>query len=175
MSRGGSRRIGFFGSHRSERGLELLPDLVHRLADRGFEVVLQDSEGRFATAAGPRVSVLGLLPDLAPAMAACDLIVWPSQAQFYQRRQSGILSEALAGGIPVVAPACCRSAELTASFDCGVFFHEYNTEAILQAIAGAEADYERLDANAAAAARVWQRTEGIERTAAAVLQLVAAP
>ena len=129
------RRIGFFGHQRPARGLDFLPPLVSVLLDRGFEVVVQDSGGAISRwGDSPQLSVLPFVSDFSANIARCDLVIWHSRIEFYQLAYSGIVSECIASGVPVILPAGCLPADVAARFGAGVFFHEFSKEAILEAL-----------------------------------------
>ena len=160
------RRIGFFGHQRTSRGLDFLPELVREFLDRGFEVVVQDS-GSAITRKGesPRLAVLPFVSDLPANIALCDLVIWHSRVEVYLRAYSGIVSECIATGVPVVLPTGCLPADVAGRFGAGVFFHEYSKEAILEAVHRAQQDYPAVAARARAAATKWHAENGTDRLA----------
>lgn len=159
-------RIGFFGRQREERGLSLIPSLVKALLARGYEVVVQDSGGSVGTSnTHPKLRVLPFVPDFGAEIAACDLVVWPSHAEPYVQRYSGVVAETIASGVPVAVPSGCLPAALAARFGCPLFFHEHSVASILEAIDEAAADYPAFAARALAAADAWHRVNGTARLA----------
>ena len=160
------RVIGFFGHQRTQRGAELLPLLVTRLLERGYEVVLQDSGGRIrAEQQHPRLHVLPFVEDLPAAMSKCDLVVWPSRWQDYTVQCSGIVSECIASGVPVLLPSGCLPAELALRMGCGALFHEHTGDAILAAVEDAARHHAARVRAARAAADRWNRDHGTMRFA----------
>ena len=118
-------RILYLGGARLEKGFHRLPQLVRALTDdrdrqRCFEFYFQahkdaPCEERELTAAraelerlAPRGVTLFTDP-LSPAaygelLAMGDAVVLPYDARSYAARSSGVFAEALAAGIPIVAP-----------------------------------------------------------------------
>lgn len=106
------RRIGFFGHQRAARGSDLLDELIDGLLARGLEVVLHDSSGKSGEAGlGDRVRVLDFVEDFAAEIARCDAVIWPSRPQAYALTFSGVVSECVASGVPVVMPSGCLPAD----------------------------------------------------------------
>lgn len=156
--------IGFFGHQRDRRGLALLPELISALLGEGYEVVFQDSgAGDLHLAEHPRLLRLPYIEDFAEAIARCDLIVWPSRPTAYRQSWSGVVSEAVASGVPVVAPEGCLPSELLTRMGCGVLFSAYNAEAVLAAVRRAAAAFPELRAQARQAAVAWRAQHGVDR------------
>jgi glycosyltransferase involved in cell wall biosynthesis len=157
-------RIGFFGHQRAARGLGLLPQVVSDLLERGFEVVVQDS-GHSIVRRGdnPRLIVLPFVPDFPAHIARCDLVIWPSRIQAYQQSFSGIVSECIATGVPVILPSGCLPANLAARFGAGIFFHEFSRGAILEAVDEVQQAYPAVAARARAAKTKWHAENGTDR------------
>ena len=110
----------FAGGARSEKGYDLLPDLVAALkgrarftihsgtVDGASDPVVQQAHRRLRRLAGPDVVLLTrpLEPDdYAEVLRSADLVLLPYDAEAYGPRSSGILAEARALGIPAIVPA----------------------------------------------------------------------
>ena len=161
------RRIGFFGHQRNKRGIKLLPILVKALLAQGFEVIVQDSgNNTLALPKHPKLIRLPYIEYFADAIADCDLVVWPSEPEAYRHCWSGVISESIATGVPVVAAANCLPGNLVADYGCGTVFDTATPQCILAAIAQAVKAYPQLLDNAQDAAADWQAHHGTERLAA---------
>ena len=79
---------------------------------------------------------------------------------------SGVLSECVATGVPVIAPSGCLPAEGLARLGCGTFFHELSLAGILDAVDEAAQDFPALVARARAAVLLWHAGNGTNRLAA---------
>ncbi len=164
-------RIGFFGHQRGERGGNLIPDIAAALLQRGFKLTLQDSSARLKMKRDhPDVAVLGFVDDFPRALAACDLIVWPSDPQYYAARSSGVVWEAIASGRPLVVPSLCLPAQIALHAGAAAFFHQPTARSVLRGIDEAIATYPALARRATEQARRWQATEGTARLAAALVR-----
>lgn len=161
------QRIGFLGHQRNKRGIQLLPTLVTALLAQGFDVIVQDSgDSDLVLPSHPRLTRLPYIEHFADAIADCDLVVWPSQPEAYQHCWSGVISESIASGVPVVAAANCLPGNLVADYGCGTLFDTATPQCILAAIAQAVQAYPQLLDNAQDAAADWQAHHGTERLAA---------
>ncbi|MDD2663737.1 MAG: glycosyltransferase [Dechloromonas sp.] len=160
------KRIGFFGHQRLDRGIDLVPGLVNALLDRGFEIVLQDSSQTLrGKVDDPRLEILPFIDDFPALVARCDAVIWPSRWEAYQQNCSGVVSECIATGVPVILPAGCLPAEVAARFNCGIFFCDYSSEAILEAVDALTAGFATAWAAAQAARQAWRAENGTERLA----------
>lgn len=160
-------RIGFFGHQRRQRGLDLLPQIVDAMLGQGFEVVLQDSGGAIERGQPhPGLTVLPFVADFAREIARCDLVVCPSPWDAYVMNPSGVASECIASGVPVVLPSGCLPADIAARFGCGIFFHDTSAPAVLEAVDDARREFARHAARAEKAALAWRAVNGSDRLAA---------
>jgi len=158
------QRIGFFGHQRGERGVEVLPHLITALLARGYEVVVQDSGGSLQQRAQhPRLVTLPFVTDFAAELARCDLVLWPSRWEAYIASHSGVVSECIATGVPVVVPSGCRPADLAVRFGAGIFFHGFTLDAVLEAVDEAADRFPALVSQARAGAAAWRARNGADR------------
>jgi hypothetical protein len=163
------RRVGFFGYQRRERGADLIPEIADGLVRRGLKMTIQDSSGTIAMKkAHPDISILGFVDDFPRALAACDLIVWPSDPEHYVAKTSGVVWEAIASGRPVVVPSGCLPAQIAFHDGAATFFHQPTATSVLRGIDEAIENYPALCRRAEAQASRWHAAEGTERLAAAV-------
>lgn len=158
------KRIGFFGHQRPERGIDLMPELVNALLLRGFDVLIHDSGQTLRNKGNhPRLETLSFINDFPAQIARCDAVIWPSRWELYRQKHSGVVSECIATGVPVILPAGCLPADLAARYGCGRFFCDHSCEAILEAIDELSADFASAWARAQAAAREWRSENGANR------------
>jgi len=164
-------RIGFFGHQRPARGIDLIPELVTALVAKGHEVVVQDSSGQLRRKGNDaRVTVLEYIDDFPAELARCDAVIWPSHWESYTSSLSGVVSESIATGVPVIVPSGCIPAQIVTRYGCGVFFHNYSSVAILDAVAEAARDFAGLCARAREAAMAWHDQNGTDRLVAWIEQ-----
>jgi hypothetical protein len=155
--------IGFFGSQREERGLDVIVPLAEQLLALGYKVVLHDTNGRFTNQAGnPHLRVLDrFVDDLQAEMAACDVVICPMRRESYAHRLSGIVCNAISCGIPVVLPAGTLAAARFQELGSIVCYLQHSTAGILHALQELERQYPRHAEAAQRAALQWRRTQGV--------------
>jgi len=160
--RTGITRIGFFGQQqRPEKGYSVISPIVAKLLEIGYQVILQDSGGSISPGTNERLEILGHVEDLGEQIRRCDLVVVPYHPRGYRIRGSGIVWEAIANGIPLVAPDKTAPGALIAALGCGRLFGEFSAEAILEAIRVARAEYRSISSLAHLAAQRWAGRQGI--------------
>ena len=167
--REGLRRIGFFGHQRPARGRDLLRELVPILSSKGFEVVVQDSGG--GVRYGGQAVVLPFVEDFAAELARCDAVIWPSRPETYAWNLSGVVSECIASGVPVIMPARCLPAEIAARYDCVHCFHEHSCAGVMEALERMAGDFPATLARCEAARRSWRAANGTDRLARRIEEL----
>jgi hypothetical protein len=167
--RGDVRRIGFFGHQRAARGRDLLRELVPILASKGFEVVVQDSGG--GDRYDRRAVVLPFVEDFAAELARCDAVIWPSLPEAYAYNFSGVVSECIASGVPVIMPAGCLPADMAVRFDCVQYVHEHSCAGVMEALQRMLGDHPGTLARCEAARRSWHADNGTDRLAGRIEEL----
>ena len=163
------RRIGFFGHQRPARGRDLLRELVPILSAKGFEVVVQDSGG--GDRYGEKALVLPFVEDFAAELARCDAVIWPSLPEAYACSFSGVVSECIASGVPVIMPSGCVPADMAARFDCVHYFHEHSCGGVMEALERLTGDLAATLARCEAARRAWHACNGTDRLATRIEEL----
>jgi glycosyltransferase involved in cell wall biosynthesis len=127
-------------------------------------VVVQDSGGTLRrNAEHPRLATLPFVSDFAAELARCDLVVWPSRWEAYIAAHSGVVSECIATGVPVVLPSGCLPADLAGRFGTGVFFHDYSRDGVLEAVDEAAERFPAIVRAARAGAAAWRGQNGVDR------------
>lgn len=157
------RRIGFFGHQRPARGRDLVRELVPILVSKGFDVVVQDSGD--GGGYGGQATVLSFIDDFAAELARCDAVIWPSRAEAYAGNMSGVVSECIASGIPVIMPSGCLPADMAARFACVHYFHEYSSTSVMQALECMAGDFQATLARCQLARSRWHSVNGTVRLA----------
>jgi hypothetical protein len=169
------KTVGFFGHQRQEKGAELVPPLVSALLQEGYQVMLHDCGNAFGPEQIPGLTRIGYVPDLAATIASCDLAVVPYQADSYRYRESAIVWDALASGVPVVVPYGTAPALRVLASGAGKVFLLPTVESVRSAIAEARQDYGQIAAGAFRASQQWRETHGTEKLVQALIRLPGAP
>lgn len=164
------RRIGFFGHQRLDKGASLLPALVPRLLQHGYQIVLHDSGGLVRAEDAPGLTVLGYVPSLAEEIAKCDLIVAPYDPTAYRQRNSGVVWDAVASGVPVIVPSGTAPGRLVEQTGAGRTVMSLSVDEIYRAVLRVEQDYHQISGAALAASKHWRDTQGVKRFVATLLR-----
>ena len=155
-------RVGLLGYQREERGLPILAELIRKLVEKDFHVVLQNSQGSLQIRGNhPRIECLGWVRDFGALVRSCDIVLWPSNPVAYQERTSGVVPDCIANGVPVVLPSGCLPAETAARFGCGHLFHEERVESMVQAVEEVRNHLDRARKRASCGASRWRATQGL--------------
>jgi len=156
--------VGILGHQRPEKGLGILPPLITGLLALGLKVLLHDASGQLRAPALPGLQLVsGFVSDFPALVSLCDLIVVPNQAANYRLRGSGPVWEAMACGVPVLAPRDCYPGELVLSSGVGLCFDTSTPEAILRTLQTALQRYPQLAAAAFACSEQWPKHHGVGR------------
>jgi glycosyltransferase involved in cell wall biosynthesis len=157
------KRIGFFGDQSTRKGIHLLPELIQRLCKLGFEVIVHDSKGKIDGTPSSKLKILGFVDDISEEISKCDLVVLPYDPVVYKHMASAIGWEAVARGVPVVAPANTAPGNFINSTKAGVTFESYNVDSILAAVARAESEYQAIASGAFEASKNWSAHHGTDK------------
>ncbi len=104
-------------------------------------------------------------------VARSDLILLPYFAKIYAFQSSGVFSDAVGAGVPVVVPAdTWMSDRLKEGFGAGVAFSDESPKAIAKSIVTALDALPKLKASAASSAARWRETHSAHRYLDFVLQ-----
>lgn len=149
--------IGFFGHQRNEKGTNaLLGEVVSELLQKEFSVVVQNSGDEMTI---PKGAVLkGFIQDFAEEISKTDLIVLPYDSVSYQYKGSGILSEAIATGVPVIVTQGTAPGRIVEKYKNGVLIFKPEKGFILDSIYKVQMDYKLYSQNAFLASKNWRAT-----------------
>lgn len=163
------KRIGFFGDQAPRKGSRLLPELVRKLYARGYDLVVHDSSSRIRGADAPRLRFLSYVENLSDEIARCDLVIVPYDPAFYRTMASGIAWEAVARGVPVLAPAATSPGRFVLDSKAGATFEKFDVESICKAVEQAGEHYSAIARGAFEASRDWSAHHGTRRFVDAML------
>lgn len=182
--------IGFLGHQRTEKGVDLIPDIVRGLREAGCKdrILIHDGDA----AERPIVRTLREIADTdplvrflhQPADAATwqdllqrtDLAVLPYEPNRYRASYSALAIEAVSAGIPMIVPAGTTMESLATEYQGRPSaFGEWKARAVCQAILGAVSGFEHLSASAFSGAGAWEQRNGARRFADRLLEFAANP
>jgi glycosyltransferase involved in cell wall biosynthesis len=173
----GAINIAFLGHQRPEKGHDLIPEIIKYMLDRRLPVkalVHNSAPGDSGTSRelrrlaalnkditlveepGDQTYWLGLLD-------RSDLIVLPYEPNRYRESGSGVATEAVSVGIPMVVPLGTTMETLAVSYQgCATTFSRWVAKDVANAIERAVTEFEALARQALAGALVWRRDNGVE-------------
>ncbi|MEO7634358.1 MAG: glycosyltransferase [Sphingomicrobium sp.] len=166
------KRIGFFGHQREEKEARGMNALLAQLVARGFHVTFQNSSHYTPSPDVKGVEMIGFVDDLTAEIARCDLVVLPYDIERYHARDSGLLVEALALGIPVTAPFGTLPGRIIEASRVGPLFISNGAAAILRAVQHAVRNYDFYARNAHRNAIDYTARNNSARCAAAIVKLL---
>lgn len=163
--------VGFFGNQRDERGQALLGPLVHELLARGLQVTVHDSRARMAVRVpAPGLTIVpGFVDDLGELIARCDLVLCPMVRDAYRHRISGIATQAIASGVPVVLPGGTLTAQRWQDAGGLMAYEQDTVDDILRCVDHVRDNAALFARQAQAGALAWAAQHGLERFIDAVL------
>jgi glycosyltransferase involved in cell wall biosynthesis len=169
-------RVAIVGGARPEKGFDLLPAIVRRSRERTAAVFLvqlfneqlspEEWDALCRLATEPGVEAIHGQLDRAGYLAlfaAADLMLFPYARIPYKQRPSGILSEAVLSGLPVVVPSGTWLAEqVEAGAAAGVVYEGDTPAAVAAGLERCLADLPALRALAHERAPAWRRSHSME-------------
>ena len=127
----GLHTVGILGYQRPCKGIELLPQLISNLTQKGLKVIVQNSDPNSnlvnAIDKNQNVQVMGYVQNIGDLITKCSVILLNYDTENYKATGSGIAWEALASGVPILAPAGTTMSKLIEKFSCGCIFDSNNT------------------------------------------------
>lgn len=169
------KRIGFFGHQRDEKQARGMDALLTQLVARGFAVTFQNSSHYTPSPKVKGIETIGFVDDLTAEIARCDLVVLPYDVASYHARDSGLLVEALALGIPVTAPFGTLPGRIIEAARVGPLFNSNGAGPILHAVQNAVQNYAYYARNAHRHAAGYCARNNSERCAAALVEALGGP
>jgi hypothetical protein len=180
--------VAFLGYQRPEKGFGMLPQLASSLLSRRFDIrmlihnsapkpVKPEQQSLRAIAASDSRLMLDETA-VNPVrwrvlLDQSDLIVCPYDPVAFTARDSGIVAEALANGIPLVVPDRTSLSVLLRQFGSpGIAFEAYHVNSVFNATLKALEHFDQLAGKAQTACRQWEHTHGASRFVDAMLNSV---
>jgi len=169
--------VAFLGYQRFEKGYHLIPHVVRELLERRLPVqllihnsapgdssVAQDL--RRLAANNKNIALIEEPGDQSrwqDLLDTSDLVVLPYEPSRYRESGSGVATEAVSCGIPMVVPRGTTMETLAANYQGGaITFSHWGAKDIADAIEKAVLRFEILAAKAESGASVWRRNNGVE-------------
>ena len=168
--------VAFLGYQRTEKGYHLIPEIARQLLGSPFPVKLLihnssavdcpvSQQLRALSSENPRVAFVERQGDQLhwqDLLDRSDLIVLPYEPTRYRRSGSGVATEAVSDGIPMVVPPGSTMERLAITYQgCATTFSSWECHAVTRAIERAVANFEMLAKQAEAGAVDWRRNNGV--------------
>uniref|UniRef100_Q3ASK5 Glycosyltransferase n=1 Tax=Chlorobium chlorochromatii (strain CaD3) TaxID=340177 RepID=Q3ASK5_CHLCH len=163
------RKVGFFGHQRDEKGIHLVAKLTDLLTKKGYEIVIQDSTESFKSTGYSNVTILGYVANIALEISKCDCVILPYNPIKYQTKGSGILWDALASGVPVIAPVGTAIGRWIQYCGSGRLFHEFDVNSIIHQFELLSENYDEYVSIAIKNASIWSVKHGIDKFVSSLL------
>ncbi len=182
-------QICIAGEFRAEKGADLVPDILAEYGRRfpGAAISLQvnlaaELDGLRATLdeRGVDVRLIAQVGDCGirehyARLLAAEIVLLPYRQHRYVARGSGVFADAVACGIPVVAPKrTWMSHQLEQGRAAGTSFGAFTVESIVEALFIATEALPELTALARARQPAWHAQENVAEATRAIMQAVAA-
>jgi glycosyltransferase involved in cell wall biosynthesis len=171
---GGAVRVGYFGYAKREKGFHLVPEIIEAALGQsdadlrfvvhvnhgGYDGEIIDAEQRLKRLKGPGVRLIEgpmTSEQYQAEVEDVDIMLLPYDPALYRGRGSGVFSEAVALGKPMVAPdEAGVGEEMRRGRAAGIAFGRYNADAIGRAVAEAAANIDTLSETAFQLSAAWR-------------------
>jgi glycosyltransferase involved in cell wall biosynthesis len=167
--------VAFLGHQRTEKGYHLIPEIVRQLLGHPLKLLIHNSapvdcpavsqQLRALASENPRVAFVEKPGDQLhwqDLLDRSDLIVLPYEPNRYRRSGSGVATEAVSEGIPMVVPPGSTMETLAITYQgCATTFSTWDSHAVTCAIERAVANFEILAKQAEAGAVEWRHNNGV--------------
>jgi hypothetical protein len=184
----GRLTLGFLGQQRTEKGINLLPDIIQclRRASCPARILIQDGD----PAERPITRTMREIAENDPfveffhqsanpllwkdLLGRTDLMVLPYEPNRYKASYSAVAVEAVSAGIPMVVPGGTTMESLAIEYQGGATtFYAWRADTVCQAILRAMASFENLSERAFVGAGVWEKRNGAKPFADRLLEFSA--
>ena len=168
------RTVGLLGHQRATKGLQLLPQIVNNLLQLGYEVILQDSEGKLAAQfkSSKNLRVFNFVPSIGDLIQECDAVLLNYDPVFYRYSGSGIAWESIACGAPILAPAGTTVSRLIREYQTGATFCPNNPASMYRMLNTVRDDFPTYSENARQASATYKATHGTAKLVDKILSMI---
>lgn len=165
------KTVGILGTYRDDQGSSLIGSLITRCLQAGFKILVQaERVVPPALKGNPDVTVAGYDGSFPSKVERCDLVVVPYRADKYSGgRGSGVVWQAIASGVPCVAPRYSTPGRTLAGIGSATFFSGLSVAAVFEAIREAQSAYSSLAEAALRGAMEFRKGNSLARFVDAIL------
>jgi hypothetical protein len=129
-----TNRIGILGSLRIGQGFGKIVPTIDLIRSLGFGVLIQDSRNMIKIPESPSIKKIGYIEKLSDAFKDCDAVLLDYEPDTYQFMGSGVLWEALAGGMPFLYTRGTALASLASKWNVGIQFSFFDNMSLKNAL-----------------------------------------
>jgi hypothetical protein len=159
------KTVGFVGGRRFEQGIRLIGGTIEKCLQSELRVLTQSDE--YVPPAfrnHPNLTVLDHRGNFPEKVELCDLVVAPYRwSEYTGGRGSGVVYQAIASGVPCVAPYASSPGRTLSRIGSGSLFTEFSPAGLLKAIEHARANYPALADAAYRGALEWREHHGLAK------------
>ena len=162
----GLMTIGILGHQRPDKKIELIPSLVSNITKLGFKIIIQDSLPNSSIKFGkenPNIEFFGHVESMGKLIKRCSIVLLNYDYDVYQTQGSGIAWEALASGVPILAPKGTSVGKLLRKFSCGEVFDSSNSESVYTMLILMQNNYKQYLIDAQKAKEKYHLKHGTRR------------
>ncbi len=179
------RLVAFLGNQSSEKGAGLIPELASLLLKQHPNAALLVHDGLNENALGLAAFLQGLessqkrlifMPGAVPfdrwkqILSSIDLAILPYDPHVFRHRQSFLLDELIANGVPSIVPRHTALSTRLETFGLsGQSFETYTADSICAAAGDALSRYDEVLGKARSAREQWAQVEGAHHLALKIL------
>ncbi|MEH6552254.1 MAG: hypothetical protein V7744_19930 [Pseudomonadales bacterium] len=158
------KTIGILSNFRHETGAKIIVPLLQYCLDQGYKVLISDARQLpESIAKHPNLTELGFIESFATAVEQCDLVLVPYLWHRYMARTSGLVNQAQASAVPCIVPAGAGFSRQLRQLGCAELFHQFDINALQQAIQNASNNYQSLAKSAYDVSQQWKKRHGLQR------------
>ncbi len=168
--------VAVLGHQQPAKGYHLIPEIAPKLLSRGDCRVIAHNAGtqpevqqqmRALAALDSRLILNERIlndSEWASLIQTADVVLCPYEPSHYRVMPSGMASEAVANGIPIVGPAATSIEHLIKAYEgCGVVFSRQDVASIVEATDQLLNKFDHYAALALGAAEKWARANGPDK------------
>jgi len=171
-SEGALITVGILGNQRPDKGIRSIPSLALTINRLGLKVIIQDSSPHSnikVTGRNPNIEIVGYVENIGEVVKRCSVVLLNYDVNVYQTIGSGIAWEALASGVPILAPQGTTMANLISQFSCGEVFNSTESKSIDSMLSLMQKNYQHYLDDSQKAQDKYHRIHGTTRFADYIL------
>lgn len=165
------KTVGILGAYRDDQGSSMVGSLIARCLRAGLKILVQSERVvPPALKSHPDVTVTGYDGSFPDKVERCDLVAAPYRAEKYSGgRGSGVIWQAIASGVPCVAPRYSTPGRTLAGIGSAAYFSVPSAAGVFEAICEAQNNYSSLADAAFRGAVEYEQGNGLAKFVDAIV------